>query len=1019
MAHDLSWVAWRERLRRRRIWLIALGVLVVLRIALPYALRPILASQASKALQTEVKLGDLSLSLLRGGVDLEEVSVAPPPALVKETGDTRPLVAWKRLAVQLRYWPLLHRTIRLRRLEIESPRVSLARLTNGTLNVQHLLPPPAPEKEPKPEPARPWGFGLDHFTLRDGDVRFVDLKTPPSEPIDVRLDQIEVNDLSFQPGLYGEPSRVQLHADVAGGTLDLSATLAARPDGMALDAALQSANLDLSRARVYIPRVGWSDLKGRLDTDLRYALDGQRQNLLSGSLGLRDLAVRVAGYSEPALAWKRLGVTLGGVDLLKQRADVSDVSLAGLTVLVRPQGGDLLPLLARPSGAPRAPAAPAPGAPPAAPPAGAPAAAPAPAAASAKAGASGAAKPWTWSVAKLAVGEGSQVRLLGREQPVQVGVDVKASELQSGGGAAPVRVALAVGEGTVTVDGKLDVAAPTFGGEIRLADLPLDVVAGSAGVLAPDLLQKGTLSGELGLGLGVPAPGASGTAPAAGALELRGSLALADFWLAGNPKEFAVGWKNVVVPIQEVRVSGILPGAPAAPTPIRVDLGAVELLEPYVLVTRAAEGIALPPFTAAEAAHAASGTPPPPAPAPEATPATPSQAGPPKLAFSAERARIQKGRVYVVDRSVKPFFRTAIAPLEVDARGVSWPALVVQRLRVDASTSERGRVQVTGSIGPKSTLVVKGRNLALPPFNPYATSYSDYSVGSGKLDVDTTASFAGGEYESVTQLTLRNFDVQSASGGAAFLQNFGIPLEVGLALLRDVSGTIELNVPVAGGREGTKVGLGTIVLGALRRALLNALASPLKLVGAVLPGGGGEGQPIGPQPLLFAVGRPELASGAEEQLSNLAAFLASRPGIGVQLDATPSESDARWLREQALRKQLESEGALKRLASLPERGTRNAILKALAARAKGEPGELTPEQEATLQSWLDERAPLSGEALQALGRERLAKLEAELSKEHGIEATRIGTKPVGETPAADPPAIRLTLGAAQQPAATP
>ena len=97
-----------------------------------------------------------------------------------------------------------------------------------------------------------------------------------------------------------------------------------------------------------------------------------------------------------------------------------------------------------------------------------------------------------------------------REEPVQVGVDVKASGLRSDGGASPIRVALAVGDGSLTLDGQVDVAKPTFGGTIQLADLPLGVIAGSAGGLAPGLLQRGMLSGDLGLGLGVAAPGASG-----------------------------------------------------------------------------------------------------------------------------------------------------------------------------------------------------------------------------------------------------------------------------------------------------------------------------------------------------------------------------------------------------------------------------------------------------------------------------------------------------------------------------
>jgi len=52
---------------RNRVLLGLLVLLVVVRIALPYALRPILVSQADQALIGRIELADLDLSLLTGG----------------------------------------------------------------------------------------------------------------------------------------------------------------------------------------------------------------------------------------------------------------------------------------------------------------------------------------------------------------------------------------------------------------------------------------------------------------------------------------------------------------------------------------------------------------------------------------------------------------------------------------------------------------------------------------------------------------------------------------------------------------------------------------------------------------------------------------------------------------------------------------------------------------------------------------------------------------------------------------
>jgi len=59
-----------------------------------------------------------------------------PPAFDEQS----PIIAFKRFAIELRYWPLLRKTIQLRGIELESARLALDRLANGHLNVLALVP---------------------------------------------------------------------------------------------------------------------------------------------------------------------------------------------------------------------------------------------------------------------------------------------------------------------------------------------------------------------------------------------------------------------------------------------------------------------------------------------------------------------------------------------------------------------------------------------------------------------------------------------------------------------------------------------------------------------------------------------------------------------------------------------------------------------------------------------------------------------------------------------------------------
>ncbi|MGH7895664.1 MAG: hypothetical protein ACREQL_13415, partial [Candidatus Binatia bacterium] len=248
-------------------------------------------------------------------------------------------------------------------------------------------------------------------------------------------------------------------------------------------------------------------------------------------------------------------------------------------------------------------------------------------------------------------------------------------------------------------------------------------------------------------------------------------------------------------------------------------------------------------------------------------------------------------------------------------------------------------------------------------------------------------------------------------GQHVVLEQLGIPLTVALALMRDWQGNIDLTIPVQMDEQGAQVGIGTIVSGALMRALVGTLMSPLKIVGAVLPIGGSGGGSLVPAPIRFHAGSGLLDTAGEEQVQQLAGFLASRPGLGVTLAAPPTTADVRGLREQALLQKLGPRTGV--IGTIRSVGARGRIVDALEARARGEEGKLEDEDAKTLDEWVAEMPAPAPAALAQLGDARLGLVEKTLREQYGIGAEQIGR---GESGAAEPiegdPAVRVELGSA-------
>src|SRR5437868_5094888 len=112
------------RRRRNQVLFGIVAVALLVRIALPYALRPLIVSRADAALVGHIALEDLDLSLIRGGVTLHGLAVyateLPPPLPDGTPGPepAPPLFEARRLWTQISWLSLLVKMIRIEEFDL-------------------------------------------------------------------------------------------------------------------------------------------------------------------------------------------------------------------------------------------------------------------------------------------------------------------------------------------------------------------------------------------------------------------------------------------------------------------------------------------------------------------------------------------------------------------------------------------------------------------------------------------------------------------------------------------------------------------------------------------------------------------------------------------------------------------------------------------------------------------------------------------------------------------------------------
>ncbi|MFI5350987.1 MAG: DUF748 domain-containing protein, partial [Elusimicrobiota bacterium] len=290
-----------------------------------------------------------------------------------------------------------------------------------------------------------------------------------------------------------------------------------------------------------------------------------------------------------------------------------------------------------------------------------------------------------------------------------------------------------------------------------------------------------------------------------------------------------------------------------------------------------------------------------PEPAPAAAPpasARKARAEAPWLA-KLKRFQLTGGRVIVLDEGVAPAFALAVRDVSAELANLSTDGRSTATFATKGFI-ERAPFSVSGGVRVSSAAVwadarVKTDGVQLTAFSPYSIKVIGYKLDQGALNVDLTESLADRRIDTQNKIVVDQLTLGEKVDSPDALK---VPVKLGLAILKDRRGVIDLDVPVAGSLDDPHFRLMPVILKTLVNLIVKAATSPFDALSKMMGGGADLGH------VAFAPGVSVLAPDAAANLDKVAQVLADRPALSIGVRGAAAKPDALAFGDAALRRRL-------------------------------------------------------------------------------------------------------------------
>ncbi|MFE8070960.1 DUF748 domain-containing protein [Marinobacteraceae bacterium S3BR75-40.1] len=865
------------------------------------------------------------------------------------------VVRFDRLAVDLGFWSLVGGLVDLESIELEQPFVRLDLLDDYSLNLvndwqQQHAGEASPPEEPNPQAAQPGApLFIDRAEIVGGSVLFRDLRGERDRNFQIQPMNLELADLAIYPREDGESASYQLTARIGDSQqLEWEGSLSLWPFQSQGHLALANIQHD-TLWHFAAPYAPYTLTQGAVDLDVDYQLayqDQLRLSLDNGDATLSD--VRVEQDGQPLLQFNQLKVAALQYGLNAASLAIGDINLSDWQVdLSRTEDGNLQLM--------------------------------APFQSDSQDGSEGTSESQpeaasndpglNWSIQHIGLEQG---RVNWQDATVQPPAKLAATDINldlQDLNAQPdhpviyrLKLALDTG-GSLQSDGELTLQPFTMESDIQLGGVQL---AALEPYLRPNLaaqLKQGALDFKGQLSLDNQEPKLTGTLVGQGQVQSLGLYPQDD-------DEAIAQWEQLAIDPLRVTLD-----------PLAIDIGKVDLTGPDIRLVLNSDGT-----TNLGRLFVASKN-------EDETPSEPQDSGQegqgPILRI--DRISLSKGALSFTDRTTDPNFTEQLHDLSGTVVGLTNQPPQQADVQLNGKVGGEGKLSISGTIAALGTdatshFKAEGRNITLTPLSPYFGRYLGYKAEKGKLKLDLDYKLQGLKLDAANALLFDQFYLGEATDSDTATD---APIKLGLALLRDSDGNIDVNLPISGDLSDPSFSVTHVVLKAFTNLVIKAASSPFNALGGLVELAGLTGEDL--SQVRFIPGQAQLASGENKELSALAEGLKQKSELVLDIrGAYAQEKDAQALREQKVLDKNEAGRPLGERIRLLEQRLDAGTVEQLKAEhnVSGEDRLTSQKWYQTLMAQMADKVELDKSALRTLATERAKAIQRRLV-EQGVDAQRL------------------------------
>ncbi len=274
--------------------------------------------------------------------------------------------------------------------------------------------------------------------------------------------------------------------------------------------------------------------------------------------------------------------------------------------------------------------------------------------------------------------------------------------------------------------------------------------------------------------------------------------------------------------------------------------------------------------------------------APETTtPSTPRTApvskvaGKPAFEVDIKAIKVNQGRMYFSDASMKPGFKTNINQLNGSLLGVSNVPGQYATIALDGAVDKSGSLRARGQAAfedPRrnSDVSLSFKNLPLNSINPYAMTFAGYQIDDGRIDVDLRYTAKEGQLIGKNRFIIRKIKLGDE---VADFKGMKLPIGLAIAVLEDSDGMIDVNIPIKGNVDSPEFSMGHLFWQALRNVLSSIVTAPFRALASLFGEEGLDG-------IYTRAGESVITPPEQEKLEKVAKLLEKKSNAIVEFYGT-------------------------------------------------------------------------------------------------------------------------------------